>query len=475
MNSPGKSPTFIVRTVGCKVNQYESQAMREALMSAGFREVTDGEKSDFYVINSCTVTHKADRDTRSLIRRFNKTNPDGKIIVAGCYAEMEKDRELLKGMPGVSALVRNSEKEKIAEILSLSGGVSDGAPYASSPGKRESIGGQILDPRFSRRHYVWRGPAIPKATAGRGDDRSITGFTGRDRAFVKVQDGCNHRCSYCKVSLVRGPSKSRCAEGVLKEIKNLVSSHFKEIVFTGVCLGAWGKDFQKKESLAGLLEEAVRVAGDFRIRLSSIEPGYVSDELIRAVKSQPKICKHLHIPLQAGDDRVLGLMNRPYTGKKFLRLIEKIRRAVPDIALTADVMAGFPGEGERNFINTFDVIRKIRPSRVHVFPYSKRDGTRAADYKGEPDKKEKSARVRKLIELGKGFSREFAESFIGKTEFALIESERDKTTGLLTGYTDRYIRVHMDGADSLKNTLTPVTITSVAPDSGLVLARLPAA
>ena len=433
------SPTFIIKTLGCKVNQYESQAMRENLARGGFLEKTNGQIVDFYVINSCTVTHRADKDTRSLIRRFHKINPHGKIVITGCYAELDSDRNTLIGIAGVTHLVRNREKERIAEILQV------------NPKSEIRNSKQIGNPEFE-----------------------ITDFKDRNRAFIKVQDGCNHRCSYCKVSLVRGPSKSRCTEEILREVRAVIERGFKEIVLTGICLGAWGRDTAKKINLSNLVKEISQIDGLFRIRLSSIEPIYVTDDIINTLKNNDKVCKHLHIPLQSGDNRVLKAMKRPYTRERFAEIISKIRRRIPDVAITTDMLVGFPGEDDKHFHITLKFIKDIRPSRMHVFSYSKRDGTLASGYRHSLNKKEIKERAKILAGLNRKLSTDFARDFIGEIQSAVIESHRDGVTGFLTGYTDRYIRVFVDGPDSLKNNLIPVRIMRVDKEKNMVFACLPA-
>ncbi|MGB2705555.1 MAG: tRNA (N(6)-L-threonylcarbamoyladenosine(37)-C(2))-methylthiotransferase MtaB [Candidatus Omnitrophota bacterium] len=442
MNFPANKPTFTIKTLGCKVNQYESQAMREDLVGCGFAEETGRETADFFIINSCTVTGKADKDTRSLIRHFHRINPKGKIVVAGCYAELDSDRKELAGIAGVAYLVRNREKGRIAEILSISG---TGLGLARG---QVSLSGVV-----SRRDL-----SPPKRPIPAG----ITDFKDRNRAFVKIQDGCDHRCSYCKVSIVRGPSRSRCPEEIVKEVRSLVEKGFKEIVLTGVSLGA-------HKNLAGLISEISRLEGSFRIRLSSIEPGYVTDALLGAIKSNSKMCKHLHIPLQSGDDRILRLMKRPYNTKRFAGIIKKIRKHIPDAAITTDVLVGFPGEDERHFRKTVRFIKKIRPSRMHVFPYSRREGTAAAKLSHSLSKQEVKERVKILTDLSKYFSLEFAKRFIGKPQEVLIESQRDRSTGLLTGYTDRYVRVLTDGPDLFKNCLVSVRSRSPCLDNTQII------
>ena len=414
--------------------------MREDLTRNGFLERTDGKPCDFYIINSCTVTQKADKETRNLIRHFHRINPDGKIAIAGCYAELDRDRSFLENIPGVTHLVRNDKKREIAKLLMLNS--------------------KFQIPNSKSSSYA-------KAS----EDKQITNFKNRNRAFIKVQDGCNHRCSYCKVSLVRGPSRSRNADEIKSEAEHLVTAGFKEIVLTGICLGAWGKD-GKKAKLAELVKEISAIAGRFRIRLSSIEPLYVTEDIVTFMKNEEKLCKHLHMPLQSGDDKILKLMNRPYTVKKFRQIANRIRKAIPDAAITTDVLLGFPGEDDRSFRKTLEFIEDIRPSRMHVFPYSKREGTLAAKRKDSLGKKELAGRVKILIGLGKKLSLEFAKRFIGKNDNVIIENLRHKATGLLVGYTDRYIRVSGEGPDKIKNELVPVKITNVDCDGNAAFARL---
>ncbi len=307
-----------------------------------------------------------------------------------------------------------------------------------------------------------------------GESGHITDFKDRNRAFIKVQDGCNHRCSYCKVSLVRGPSKSRCTEEILREVRAVIERGFKEIVLTGICLGAWGRDMAKKINLSNLVKEISQINGLFRIRLSSIEPIYVTDDIINTLKNNDKVCKHLHIPLQSGDNRILKAMKRPYTRERYAEIIGKIRRRIPNVAITTDMLVGFPGEDDKRFHITLKFIKDIRPSRMHVFSYSKRDGTPASGYRHSLNKKEIKERAEILAGLNRKLSTDFARDFIGEIQGAVIESYRDGVTGFLTGYTDRYIRVFVDGPDSLKNNLIPVRIMRVDKEKNMVFACLPA-
>ena len=418
MNSQNK-PTFIIKTLGCKVNQYETQGMRENLIRTGFEETCDEKNACFAIINSCTVTGKADKETRNLINGIYRKNPKCKIAIAGCYAESDRDRKTLLAIHGVSFIVRNKEKFNIARIFD------------------------------------------PTALVEKAEEKGIESLEGHERIFVKIQDGCNHKCSYCKVRLVRGESKSRTEEEIIEEIKNIIKNGYLEIVLTGICLGAWGRDLNNKKSLSKLLYKITNLEGNFRIRLSSIEPVYVTGDLLDVMSKSKKICKHLHIPLQSGDDSILKLMRRPYNAKQFLSVIKSARKKMNNIAITTDVIVGFPGEEDKNFANTLETIKSISPSRMHVFPYSKREGTEAYGYKGMVDKKTIKKRAKFLRDLGCTLSKEFAKKFIKKEVDIIIENTRDKKTNLLLGYSGEYIRVLIDGPDTIKNSMQMAKILRV--------------
>ena len=306
---------------------------------------------------------------------------------------------------------------------------------------------------------------IPKIIAG---DRhacplpSITRFEGHARAFVKVQDGCDNRCSYCKVSVVRGRSRSRPAEEVLRECKTLIENGYKEIVLTGICLGAYGRDISKDMDLSRLIKELCKIKGDWRVRLSSIEPKDVTPGLILQIKSEEKLCKHLHIPFQSGDDEILKKMKRPYTADDYRGIVNKLREAIPDIAISTDIMVGFPGEKEANFQNTMNFIKEIKPMRLHTFGFSKRPGTPAYNYKDNVNTSMKKKREHALMDMVKGFTGEFEAMFIGKNAMVLIEDKRNKDS-FLQGYTDRYIKVSIDGPSSVKSRLLTCQLTLTPP------------
>jgi len=405
--------TFTIKTLGCKANQYDSQLMRERLSGAGLKENSNGTPSDIYIINTCTVTSNADKRARNLIYKASRENPSSNIVVIGCYSD--RAREKLKSIPGVGLVLGNEDKDHILSLL--------GAP----------------------------GP-------GSG---TITDFAGRNRAFVKVQDGCDNFCSYCIVPYVRGNPRSRAADEVKSEVRELASKGFKEIVLSGICLGAYGKDLTSPIDITDLINIIEDTNGLHRIRLSSIEPGYVTDKLIDKISNSKKLCRHLHLPLQSGDDDVLNRMKRGYTRRDFFDIIDRIKEKVSRISVTTDVLVGFPGESEEAFDCTLDAVRKIGPSRTHIFPYSRRPGTESARFTDKVDKSKVDDRVKRLKELSDRCALEYKNGFVGRDEEILVESKERGSSGVFYGYTDTYLKVAFSGRSELLNEIISVNIRSV--------------
>ncbi|MBU1912013.1 MAG: tRNA (N(6)-L-threonylcarbamoyladenosine(37)-C(2))-methylthiotransferase MtaB [Candidatus Omnitrophica bacterium] len=407
---------FYIKTLGCKVNQYESQMIRENFLKAGYTEAGNSDEADVCVVNTCTVTSASDskslKSIRSGLRKKDKC-----VVATGCMIEAS-DMDLHK-LKGVDFIIKNKDKYRIAELISKS-----------------------LHPSPFTLHQI----------------DSITRFEGHARAFVKVQDGCDNRCAYCKVSIIRGRSISRPVEEVLHECKTLIGNGYKEIVLTGICLGAYGRDISKDMDLSRLIKELCKIKGDWRVRLSSIEPKDVTPSLILQIKSEEKLCKHLHIPFQSGDDEILKKMRRPYTADDYKGIVNKLREAISNIAISTDIMVGFPGEKEANFQNTMNFIKEIKPMRLHAFGFSKRPGTPAYNYKDNVNTAVKKKREHALMDMVKGFTREFEAMFIGKNAMVLIEDNRDKN-GFLQGYTDRYIKVLINGPSSVKSRLLTCRLT----------------
>jgi len=387
-------------TLGCKVNQYETQAIREYFLNKGFREINNGLTADVYLINTCTVTHKADAEALSLIRRFRRENPKSKIIVTGCLTKFDS-KKISSTAPRIS-IIKNKDR-----IMS----------------------------------------------------KCVCDFKGHTRAFLKIQDGCNNRCAYCKVPLVRGKSKSRPLTVVVKEAKLLVKNGFKEIVLTGICLGAYGKDLKKQANLVSVIGALEKIEGLLRIRLSSIEAGGVTNVLIEKMKHSKKLCHHLHIPVQSGDNDILKKMNRRYTREDYLLLIKRLKKEIPDIGITTDVLVGFPGENEENFQNTLDLIKEIMPLKVHAFPYSERVGTLAAS-NGEVLLKPAvlHSRMKRLNTISDDCAQLFRNNHLGKEVEVLIEARSKLNPNLWEGYAGNYLKAGVISESDLLNVLLKTSL-----------------
>lgn len=411
-------------TLGCKVNQYETQGIREQLLNAGFRE-NNSETSDIYIINTCTVTAQADRESRRLIRKALYSNPHAKIIATGCL--VEKDAQQIRGISDKIHIVPNQQKHNIIGLLKFSND----------------------EPRTTN-HETF----IPLR---------ISRFYGHERAFVKIQDGCNNFCAYCKVPLVRGKSRSRSLQGIIEEVTRLVSNGFKEIVLSGICLG----DYRYRNyDLADVLASLEKIEGEFRIRLSSIEPQLIDDRLINTMADCGKVCPHLHIPLQSGDNAILKKMNRRYAVKDYLSLVARIKKKIKNAGVTTDILVGFPGEKEKNFCNTIRCLKEVLPLRTHIFSFSPRQGTAAFNLPGRLEAQVVKERVDLLKEVVAECSYKFRRGFLGKRFTVLIESQPDRENGFLCGYSENYIRVGVENASKKDiNNLLQVRLKTVDKDS----------
>ena len=414
-------------TLGCKVNQYDTQLIREQCLAAGFKEVNRKAQADICIVNTCTVTHKADADSLSIIRRARRDNPAGKIVVTGCLSELDAGK--IRKASRVDLLVKNRDKDKFARILLKSLGLSK------------------------------------KPLSGNSFGAGISFFEGHTRAFLKVQDGCNNFCSYCKVPLVRGRSRSRDKEDILKEARRLTQNGFREIVLTGICLGAYGKDLKNGIGLAGLIDELEEIDGLLRIRLSSIEVKDLTDSLIKIIAASKKVCKHLHIPLQSGDNLILKKMNRHYNAAGFWEVIKKIKGMIPGIAITTDVLAGFPGESESSFLNTIELLKKAVPLKVHVFPFSPRPGTLAAGLPGEIPSQTVNKRIACLNQAAEACRDKYMRGFAGKEMAVLIENKVVSSPGYWQGYTDNYMRVIIHSKTNLEKKIVNVKLSKFFGDT----------
>lgn len=412
-------------TLGCKVNQYETQAMAESMERAGYRVVDFSGRADVYVVNSCTVTGTGDKKTRQMVRKAHRTNPDAAIAVTGCYAQRAAG-ELLS-LPGVRVVIGSMHKDRVAALV----------------GDAVNTGRQVdaVD-AFSQ--------SLPY------EPLTVTKKPAHTHAYVKVQDGCARFCSYCVIPLVRGPVRSRPPEDVMREVCSFAEGGCSEVVLTGIHAASYGMDLPGEERLIDVVEAVHRVDGIGRIRLGSLEPPALTDEWIERLAALPKVCDHFHLSLQSGSDAVLKRMRRRYTAQEFMDRVRVLREAFPGCAVTTDVMAGFPGETQEEFEQTVAFVQAVGFARCHVFPYSKRPGTDAAEMPGQVRRTVKEDRARILIGVGRECERAFVAAQVGQVQDVLFE---ERSGGMLEGYTSRYVRARVPGPETLIGTIAPVCIT----------------
>ena len=424
---------FRIITLGCKVNQCESAFLEQELEKSGWEKVEKGRHVDLVIINTCIVTQKASHQSRQEIRRAIRENPNAYVIVTGCYPQVYPEEII--SIKGINLIIGNKGKEKIPELINR-------LSYSDT---------KLLVETFSKLE-----PFICMRS-----DR----FFNRSRAFLKIQDGCESFCSYCIVPYARGPYRSMKIKDVLYSIEQLSEKGYKEIVLTGIHLGKYGID--TGESLEELLNEIGKQGYPVRIRLSSIEPNEVSDLLIELVAEQEFLCKHFHIPLQSGDNRILSRMNRKYTREQFSEIVRKIKEKIPLAGIGTDVMVGFPGEDEQAFKNTLSLVKGLPLSYIHVFPYSDRPKTTASHFKDKLSSEIIKKRAKLLREAGKKKREEFIELCNKKVFEVVVESKHQN--GFFKGITDNYIKVIFPCSDEKKEQYLRVQIEGVK--KGLVLGR----
>ncbi len=415
-------PTFSITTLGCKLNQYESECIRQVLVGKDWEFRSFGENADYYIINTCTVTGKTDSRCRNAIRRARKAAPDSTIIVTGCYAETQAGS--LKKMVETDLVIGNEGKDSIVGII-------------------EKLAGRDI-------------PGQPSEGLGCYD---IAEFHGHSRAFIKIQEGCDASCTYCIIPRARGRSRSVPFERVLGQVKKLEENGIDEIVLTGIHIGRYGKDINNGPTLDGLLESILAETRSLRIRLSSIEVNEVTEGLLRLISGTDRMAPHLHIPLQSGDDFILDAMNRPYDTAFFRKRIEAVRELSGGIGIGTDIITGFPGEDDASFRRTFEFARSLPLTYFHVFSFSRRPGTPAETMDGQVDPDTRKSRSRKLIRLGKSKKREFMKSRTGSREIAVIQGKARRYSRFSTALTGSYCEVSVDCPSTLNGKLVPVDIT----------------
>lgn len=432
MEKENKTVSFL--TLGCKVNQYDSDAMRTIFLQQGYKAVKEEEEADVYVINTCSVTSIGDRKSRQMVRKIRRKYPQAVIAVAGCYAQIAP--EIFEAMGDIDVIVGAQNRSKIVE-------------YVEQAQKKEKTINAVKD--------------IMSVTEFENLYVDAEGET-KTRAFIKVQEGCDNYCTFCIIPFARGKLKSRKQKDAVEEIQRLVLKGYREIVLTGIHLGNYGRDLHDGTSLATLVEELLRIPNLLRIRMGSIESVELSDDLINLIKDEPRVCRHLHLPIQSGSDAVLRRMNRHYRLPEYKKLISELREKIPGLALTTDLIVGFPGETEENFMETLETLRELRFSAIHVFPYSQRTGTPAAVFPNQVPGDIKKDRVHRVQELEKEISKEYRKTFLQKTVHVLIEEEKN---GYFEGLSDEYIRVSITDKNVEKGRLYSVYVENLTED-GLI-------
>ncbi len=402
-------------TLGCKVNQYETEAMQKLFTAAGYELTNEVESADVVVVNTCTVTALSSQKSRQIIRRSARANKNAVMVVVGCYAQSEPEK--ISQIDGVDIIIGTKDRMRIVELVE---------ECFKNRGKKILQVGEVEN--ISEFEEL---PHTPQRT----------------RAFLKIEDGCNNFCSYCIIPLVRGRVRSRSLENIRAECLELKKNFFKEIVLTGIHIGAYGRDFHEKISLVDAVKTVLETAEPLRLRLGSIESVEMTDELIDLMKNDSRICNHLHLPLQSGSDEILKAMRRPYTTKNFSDLTARLVKEIPEISIGTDLIVGFPGETEKNFEETINFLQTQPFSKIHVFPFSAREGTLAAGMKNQIDSQTKKNRVEKVLEIAKSKEKIFAEKLIGRMVEIISETEENN---FIDGLTKNYIRVYVPSNQEIK-------------------------
>lgn len=429
---------FTITTLGCKVNRYESEAIAEQLVSKGWNTTEKGTAADLCIINTCTVTQKAAMQSRQAARKAIRDNPEALTVVTGCYAQTSP--KVFSAMEGVHYVIGNACKDEIVQLIS---------------------------------GYTERGPVTTLvkdlSTPCLFQDMPLTKFGNRTRPFLKIQDGCDAFCSYCIIPHARGRSRSLTPGVIKKRVTSLKENGYEEAVLCGINLGRYGADLEPPTSLLDLIQTIDGPTGIERLRLSSIEPAELSEDLVKLIAASEHVCPHLHIPLQSGDDDVLKAMNRPYSSAYYKDLIHHIVGLMPDVAIGVDVLVGFPGETQGAFKKTCNIVEGLPIAYLHVFPFSRLEQTAAASLPDTAPPEEIKKRCEHVRAIGQAKRREFYQQAVGSTYEVLIEGKRDRVTGCLKGLTSNYIRVLVEGDDEWMNRLVQTRITRV--EGGKVFAE----
>lgn len=427
-----KKYTVSFTTLGCKVNQFETEAMSELLEKEGF-EVVQESVSDIYIINTCAVTNESERKSRQFINKAKRVNPNAIVVAVGCSVQLHGEK---------------ISKDTTADIIIGT--------------KNKGNIGKLLKEKLS--HMEQDSEVIIENFHGQEcfEELKISSVHDKTRANIKIQDGCSQFCSYCIIPYVRGPIRSRNHDDIVKEVKDIAANGYKEIVLNGIHISSYGKEIKEQDALIKLIEGMNKVEGIERIRLGSLEPNLITEDFIRRYSSLEKTCDHFHLSLQSGSNSVLERMNRKYTAEQYKNNVELIRKYMPHAGITTDIIVGFPGETEEEFNETMEFVKAIRFSRIHVFKYSIREGTKAAEMTNQVDDMVKSERSKVLIELGEEVSNEFMKKYVGKDVSVLVETE--KTENLFEGYSTNYLKVLLKSDINIRNTIVDVHVNNVEND-----------
>lgn len=427
-------PKVAFHTLGCKVNFYETEAMWNLFKNKGYSQVEFEDEADVYIINTCTVTNTGDKKSRQIIRRAVRNNPEAVIAVMGCYAQTSPGEVL--DIPGVDIVVGTQDRTKLLDFIE---------EYQRNRQPINAVRNVMKTREF--------------------EEMDVPSFEEKTRASLKIQEGCNNFCTFCIIPWARGLSRSRNPESVVEQAEKLVASGYKEIVLTGIHTGGYGEDLEDY-SLAKLLWDLDKVEGLHRIRISSIEASQITDDVIEVLHASDKICRHLHVPLQAGHDAVLERMRRKYTTAEYAEKMKRVREALPDLAITTDIIVGFPGESDEMFQASYDYIRDIGFAELHVFPYSKRTGTPAARMEDQVPDEIKERRVAQLIELSNQLLTEYSNRFVGEILEVIPEDivKDAPDQGLVVGHADNYLKIAFPGSADMIGKVCRVRIDSVGTD-----------
>lgn len=427
-------------TLGCRVNQYETEAMTEKFIKEGYKLVPFEEYADVYVINTCTVTNMSDKKSRQMISRARRLNEDAVIAAVGCYSQVAPE-EVAK-IEGVDVVLGTKNKGNIV--------------YWVNRVREERE--QVIQVEEVLRNDVF-------------EDLSIDKYQDRTRAFLKIQDGCNRFCSYCLIPFARGAVCSKDPEKVINEVKELAAHGFKEIILSGIHIASYGADLSGDWSLVRILEEIDNIEGIERIRIGSIDPQFFTEGVIEKISLLKKLCPHFHLSLQSGCDETLKRMNRRYTTSEYKRIVEDLRRNIKYVSITTDIITGFPGETEDEFNITYEFLKEIKLSKMHIFKYSPRKGTKAAEMKNQVDGRIKDERSSRLIELDKELEREFMSKFVGESMDVLYEQKHNGLEDAYEGYTDNYIKVMTKNNKSIEEQIVNTKLIEVKGEliEGIIL------